>query len=127
MCIRDSLVPRRLGGLVPVPILGFQLRRQTHAIPFLLVELTVAVAVKASQQARVVALPLTNHLALSGVPVEALLRRTEGAKIANGIQRLANMEALLAVAIALAAAEKAEQTGLGRPQRVCLLYTSRCV
>src|SRR5690606_25102456 len=110
--------PRRLGGLLPVPVLGLQLRRQTYAIPFLFVEFTVAVAVEAPQQPGVVPLPLTDHLALSSVPVEPLLRRAQGTTVANGIEWLANVKALFAVAITLTTGEKAEQAGLGRAQRV---------
>ncbi|MCY1537320.1 hypothetical protein D9M68_728100 [compost metagenome] len=99
-------------------ILGLQLRGQTHAVPFLLIQATVAITVEPLQQTGEIALPLSNHLALRSTHIEPLATAATAAEIADGIQRLASVQALLAVAITLAGREPGGPAAPGRPARV---------
>ncbi|MNO93179.1 hypothetical protein D3C76_847710 [compost metagenome] len=100
----------RRGAAGAVAILGLQPRGQAHALPFALVQLAVAIAVEASEQAGEVALPFADHRRLRAVDVQALAAAAAGMEIAQRVQRLAGLQALLGIAVVAAAAEQlAEQ------------------
>ena len=82
-----------------MPILGLQPCRQAHPVPFALVQLAVAVAVEARQQPVEIALPFTDHRTLRPFGIESLATATAAAEFAQRIERLADMQALLGVAV----------------------------
>ncbi|MCY1541145.1 hypothetical protein D9M68_768210 [compost metagenome] len=97
------MVLRRRRAGMAVPILGLQLRGQAHAPPLGLVQLAIAIAVEARQQAGEVTLPFADHRPLGARHVQSLAAAATGVEIANGVERFPGMQALLGVAVLAAA------------------------
>src|SRR3990167_4381303 len=112
------MVLRGPSALSALSVFGLQARRQTHPLPLPLIQLTITVTVETLQQAGKVALPLTNHRPLGRRQIQALTATAVTAESADGIQRLANLQALFAVTIALAAGEQRTPASFRRTQGV---------
>ena len=103
-----QLVPLRDCAALAVLVFRFERCSQLHPAPFLLVEHAVGITVETLQQTGKIALPVTDNLSPGRVEIKPLAPTTTGAKVADGIQRFTFVQALLGIAIALAASKQAQ-------------------
>ncbi len=95
---------------MPMPLFSLQPRSQAHPAPFRFVQLAVAIAVEALQQAGVFTLPFADHLLSGGRQVQPLTAASRRAEITDGVKRFVGVQTLFAVAISTANAEQPAQT-----------------
>src|SRR5690606_40882916 len=83
---------RRTGAGMPMPLFSLQPRSQAHPAPFRFVQLAVAIAVEALQQAGVFTLPFADHLLSGGRQVQPLAAASRRAEITDGVKRFVGVQ-----------------------------------